>query len=91
MNKNSFFMSKLNNGKVPGIKIYNIIGIGCQTNGEDGDGIVEKSSAYLEYAENLYIKGECDETTFTYLHNDMLKPDKYHEVYDIINSTLKNN
>jgi len=90
MNKNSLFMNKLNNGEVPGVKIYNIIGTGCATNGEDGDGIVEKTSAYLEYAENFYIKGKCDEIKLTYLHNEMLKPDKYPEVYGIINETLKN-
>ena len=88
MEKTSLFMSKLNNAQIPKVKMYNIIGTGCATNNEDGDGVVEKSSAYLDFAENYYVNGRCDDTKLIVLHNDLIQPDKYPEVLNIINEIL---
>lgn len=91
MGEDSLFMNKLNNAKNPGIPIYNIIGIGCDTEGETGDGIVKNSSAYLPYAENYFVEGICKESEFEYLHVEIMDFNKYPEVYEIIKNSLKNN
>lgn len=90
MNKDSLFMSKLNTSPIPQIPVYNIIGIGCETNGEKSDGVVTNSSQYLEYARNYYIKGSCKDSEFIYLHDDILNPEKYSETAGLIKSFLKN-
>ena len=56
---------------------------------EQGDGIVEEKNAYLEGAKNYYITGECDESRFDILHNNILNLDNHPEVYEIINNSLK--
>lgn len=89
MDKSSLFMSKLNNAVQPGIPIYNIIGIGCETEGEDGDGVVTNSSQYLEYADNHFIKGSCKESEFKYLHVEIVDVEKYPEVIGLIEEGLK--
>lgn len=89
MDKDSLFMNKLNNQDNPKIPIDNIIGIGCKTNNETGDGIVKNSSAYLEFANNYYVNGTCDELKFDYLHSSLLNPDKYPKVLAIINQSLR--
>lgn len=88
MDSSSVFINKLNRANESSVPIYNIIGIGCDTDGEDGDGIVKRSSAYLSYTENYYINGTCD-SSFYYLHSDLIKVDKYPEVYDLIKEILK--
>jgi uncharacterized alpha/beta hydrolase family protein len=89
MDKDSLFLNKLNNGEKPNIPIFNIIGLGCDTDGEPGDGIVKNSSAYFEGAENYFVKGTCKGVDV--FHTEILFPDKYPEVYELINKTLKNN
>ncbi|MEK6895609.1 MAG: alpha/beta fold hydrolase [Nanoarchaeota archaeon] len=88
MDSGSVFINKLNRNNESSVPIYNIIGIGCDTDGEDGDGIVTRSSAYLSYTENYYISGTCD-SSFYYLHSDLIKVDKYSKVYDLIKEILK--
>jgi triacylglycerol esterase/lipase EstA (alpha/beta hydrolase family)/prefoldin subunit 5 len=89
MSKDSLFINKLNYAEAPNIQIYNIIGTGCKMGNETGDGIVTKSSAYLEGAKNYEINGTCNEYQFDFLHSDMIYPDKYPEVYKIISESLK--
>ncbi len=84
MDKNSLFMNKLKNSAKPTIPVYNIIGIGCDTNQETGDGVVENSSAFLDYATNYYVNGTCIAFQAKYLHTEILDPVKYPEVVDII-------
>lgn len=91
MNPNSLFLNKLNNAKKPIIPIYNIIGIGCDTDGETGDRVVTNKSAYLDYARNYYINGTCDEPNFKYLHTVMVDPNKNIEVYNLVKKILKEN
>lgn len=90
MDKNSLFMNKLNNAPTPSIPIFNIIGIGCQTNGETGDGVVTNSSQYLGYAKNYYVNGTCKETEFTYLHTEILNLKENPETYGLIKSIMNN-
>lgn len=90
MDKDSLFMSKLNNAPAPKIPIINIIGIGCDTDGEDGDGIVANSSQYLDYAENYFINSSCKESEFKYLHAEIVDIKKYPKVYKVIKDSLIN-
>ena len=89
MKEGSLFMRKLNSETPsPNIKILNIIGDGCDMgNGEYGDGIVSKNSAYLEGAINYYTLGSCG--TLSYLHTDLIYPKKYPDVCEQIKSFLK--
>lgn len=87
MNKDSLFLNKLNTGKKPNLQIFNLIGLGCDTDKEPGDGIVKNSSAYLEYANNSYVTGTCK--GINVFHTEILLPDKYPEVYKFINSSVR--
>ena len=89
MGKNSVFMNKLNNDARPAVPIYNIIGVGCNMDGENGDGIVTNSSAYLDFAENYYINGSCDELKFSYLHTEITSPDKHPEIVPLLKELIE--
>ena len=91
MSSGSFFLSKLNNHELnqPQIGIYNIIGKGCDTDGEDGDGVVTVKSAYLETAQNYYMSGNCTAFPPQLVHTDMIHPDKYPETLSILKQILK--
>ena len=82
MDARSLFMNKLNYGAVPKIPVENIIGIGCDTSGGNGDGVAKNSSVYLSWADNYYVNGTCE--GFDYLHNKMILPGKYPEVYNLV-------
>ena len=87
MGKDSLFINKLNQQEIKNIPIYNIIGTGCLMDNEQGDGIVKNSSSYLSYAKNYYVNGTCSGLNF--FHADLVDSDKYPEVYEIINQTLR--
>ncbi len=87
MYKESLFMNKLLNANSQKVSIYNIIGIGCEMDASTGDGIIKKEEAYLEYAKNYYINGNC-EGPFNYLHEDLVNINKYPKIYEIINEIL---
>ncbi|MFA5259455.1 MAG: alpha/beta hydrolase [Candidatus Pacearchaeota archaeon] len=91
MDPANLFLNKLDNAKNPKIPIYNIIGIGCDTDGETGDKVVTNNSAYLSYAKNYFINGTCEGSNFQYLHTLMVSPSKTPEVYKIIKEILKEN
>jgi hypothetical protein len=84
MDEKSLFLNKLNNAPPPNIPIYNMIGVGCETNTETGDGVVTNSSQYLAYAKNYYIEGTCQESQFIYLHTEILKPEKYPKTLNLM-------
>src|SRR3989338_3850353 len=87
MAENSILMKRLNApGKIPkNVKFYNIIGVGCDIDGFDGDGVVVKENAALDYAENIYIKGECPDFFGTELHNKIVEyPETYENILDIL-------
>nr|MBA4404947.1 hypothetical protein [Nanoarchaeum sp.] len=81
MDSTSLFMNKLNSEK-PNVKIYNIIGTNCTTDGQPSDGIALESNVYLDGAENMRINGTCEGIKL--LHNEMLNVAKYPEVMDKI-------
>ena len=90
---NSTLIKTLNdpNQQTNNEKIYSIIGVGCQmNNGAQGDGIVTKESATLNNSKTYIINGTCPLADFP-LHNEMLDPDKYPEVYDTIKEILEEN
>jgi hypothetical protein len=87
MSENSILINKLENQKKPSVNVYNIIGIGCQTNGENGDGIITNSSAYLNWAQNYYVNGTCSD--LTYLHTKLVLPKESPQTYEIVKSALK--
>ena len=81
-------MNKINDpNKVPqNVEIFNIVGTGC----DNGDGIVSKENAEFKYAENFFVNGTCDGFSEV-LHTQILDIDIYPEVYDTIQTILKNN
>jgi len=84
MNVNSIFLKKLNSAKniARNTEIFNIYGSGCDTDGEDGDGIVTTENAYLASATNIEINGQCNDFLNLEMHNDLINTDKYPEVYE---------
>ena len=63
------------------------IGIGCDMQGQDGDGIVLKESASLEGAQNYLIKGECKGLDI--FHRELTNIEKHPEIYKIILNALE--
>jgi len=88
MDSNSLFINKLNRGKLPDILIYNIVGTGCDMEGQQGDGAVTEESARLDGAKNFVINGTCRSKLMP-LHLDLRNIDLYPEVYTIIKQSLE--
>ncbi|MEM4244968.1 MAG: alpha/beta fold hydrolase [Candidatus Nanoarchaeia archaeon] len=84
----SLFLNKLNSQELPKIPIYNIVGTGCDMDGEQGDGIVTEKSATLEGAKNYFVNGTCGALEF--MHTELYDVDKYPETYRIIKEALQN-
>jgi len=87
MSADSILINKLNNQEIPSVKVYNIIGIGCDSESELSDGVVKNSSAYLPWAKNYYIRGNC--TSMEYLHTEIIYPSKYPEIYPLIRKAIR--
>jgi hypothetical protein len=58
------------------------VGIGCNTDGNDGDGIVKKESSYLPWAKNYIVEGSCSGVEF--FHITIRDMNKHPEIYEII-------
>jgi len=92
LNSNSLFLNKLNTQRSDTVKITNIVGVGCNMNGDaymDGDGVVLKDNAALAESgsiKNYYINGSCTSTDF--LHLNILDTTKYPELMPIIGAGL---
>jgi len=82
------FMKKLNDPKnqpsMPRTLI--IIGSGCDTNGNDGDGVVSVQNAMLSNTSLVTINGTCAGTE--QLHTNLLNIELYPEVYNAIKDFL---
>lgn len=92
MQENSLFLNKLNNPSLQpsSVKIYTIIGQGCQRDGKDGDGIVTAEQASLKGivpATEFYVNGTCP--SFSQFHVDLLDTGKHPGVYRIISGILQ--
>ncbi len=55
--------------------------------GKDGDGIVLAESAYMDNTESRFIEGTCK--SFTKLHTELMNPEKYPNVLDVVENFLK--
>jgi len=89
LNAGSLFLNKLNNERTDKVKTFNIIGTGCNMNGEDGDGIVLAKNAILPGSIEYQIHGNC--STIDFLHNNMLDLSKYPQTLEAIKGILQNN
>lgn len=87
MAQNSVFMKRLNDYKLK-LPVATIIGKGCDTDGIDGDGVVSVDSSFVEYADTNFIEGKCKDIFGTEMHSDLLDPEKYPEVYEVLKDIL---
>ncbi len=86
MQQGSLLLSRLRNQEFSNVGVFNIVGVGCETEGEDGDGIVQKDNAVLEGARNYFVNGTC--SGFNFLHSEIILPNKHPEVYEILREIL---
>lgn len=90
MSSGSQFMSSIENQPLNNMAVYLINGRGCDTDGEDGDGVVKYRETML-YGSNLKsydINGKCSSLS-SLLHEEIIDIDKYPEVYSDILSILE--
>ncbi|MDP2909393.1 MAG: alpha/beta fold hydrolase [Nanoarchaeota archaeon] len=88
LTEGSLFLNKLNRGQKPEIPVYTIVGTGCEMDGGIGDGIVLEDHSTIPWAENYIIQGVCS-GKLNPLHLDLLKPDAYPEVHQLILKSLE--
>jgi hypothetical protein len=90
MYDDSVFMKKLNdpNYILEDVELFTISGSGCQTAGEDGDGVITMDNSLVPYATSFIVEGVCDDTYGKGLHNDLLDIDKYPLVYEYVKEAL---
>ena len=90
MASDSIFLKRLNTPQNAFQEIdgYTIRAVGCDMDGEDGDGIVLARSVPLNYTTNLEIEGECTDSLDSNLHTRMLNPNEYPETYELIRAIL---
>lgn len=90
MQENSLFINKLNDPlKQPvKVKLYSIIGQGCQMKFGDGDGIVSTKNAKLENAKLYFVNGTCGGVFGAVLHTDILDIERYPETYRVVAEIL---
>jgi uncharacterized alpha/beta hydrolase family protein len=81
MKSGSLFLRKLNSQPLPDIPFTNIVAIGCDMNGQEGDGIVLEKSATLPGANTIVIEGECKgtETLHTNFIRTFSKDDTFYQ------------
>ncbi|MGE0793423.1 MAG: hypothetical protein AB7V77_04575 [Candidatus Woesearchaeota archaeon] len=87
LSENSIFLKRLDDYDIS-IPVYNIIGQGCDTNGLDGDGIVSVNSAKLDFANNIYINGTCNDFLGVDFHMNIVNSD---ETYNLVKEILFEN
>jgi len=91
MKSDGLFIKKLNDlSDQPDIKnMYLVVGRGCDTDGVQGDGVVNVNNALipnLPKSHILYVNGTCSGTNL--LHNNLLNVDEYPQVYKFVKETL---
>lgn len=91
MQEHSLFLNKLNDpaNQPHNVKLYTIIGEGCQMKNGKGDGVVLAKNAKLNNATTYLIKGTCTGLFGETLHTEILNVGKYPKTYDIIKKILK--
>ncbi len=87
MRADSPFLARLNDpARQPSIPVTVVYGLGCDTQGEPGDGVVTAASARLDGAENVAVNGSCAGTDL--LHTEMLDPVRYPAVFGEVKALL---
>lgn len=88
MYEKSKFITKLNANISETIpqKISIIAGLGCEMDGQDGDGITTKNNILLPDVKTFYIQGTCG--ALPDMHSDMLNPKLYPTVFETIISEI---
>ncbi|HIH43128.1 TPA: alpha/beta fold hydrolase [Candidatus Woesearchaeota archaeon] len=91
MAADSIFLKKLNDKNTPKKtnNLFTISGTGCNMDSGEGDGIIYLDDAKLENAKNFIVEGSCKDSLGVELHNDLLDPELYPKVYDIVKQVLK--
>ncbi len=91
MQENSLFINKVNDpSKQPSkVKLYTLIGRGCQMDEKDGDGIVAIENAELSNAKIYFVNGTCGGVFGSKLHTELLDTDTYPETYKAVAEILK--
>ena len=91
MRENSLFINKLNDPlKQPTkVKLYTIIGQGCQMKSGDGDGIVLSENVKLDNSKLHYVNGTCGGFFGSILHTEILNINKYQVTYNLVKEILK--
>jgi pimeloyl-ACP methyl ester carboxylesterase len=90
MDADSIFLKRLNTPQnaFETIDGYTIRAIGCDMEGEDGDGIVLARNVPLPYTTNYVVEGECTDSLNSNLHTRFLNPNEHRETYELIRSIL---
>jgi len=87
MSAGSSMLAKLNDpSRLPTVPVIMIVGLGCNTGGEDGDGVVTAASARLPWATDVEVPGNC--SSFETLHTALLDPARYPTTYMIIKEAI---
>ncbi|MBI2136050.1 alpha/beta hydrolase [Candidatus Woesearchaeota archaeon] len=94
MAADSIFLKRLNdkNTNKKTDNIYTIAGTGCKMDSGEGDGIVYLEDAKLvnsENAKNFVVEGDCKDSLGVELHNNLLDPELYPKVYEVVKQVLK--
>ncbi|MFH1248878.1 MAG: alpha/beta fold hydrolase [archaeon] len=88
MSEGSDFLKNLNGIPLKNeTKIYSIYASGCDTEGKDGDKVVQKDSAILANAINYEMKANCSRI-FDVPHLAIMDIAEYPKTYEIIKSIL---
>jgi len=93
MTEGSIFLKRLNNpNNVPKkTRIYTIAGVGCNTYGKPGDGVVIADNVVLDFAKNYRIEGRCTDLVQSDLHGRMLQPEIYPQTLKILKEIIADN
>ena len=91
MQENSLFINKLNDPfkQTISVRLYAVIGQGCQMKLGKGDGIVLAENAKLENARLYFVNGTCGGLFGGSLHTEILDIDRYDETYRKVREILE--
>jgi hypothetical protein len=91
MSADSVFLKRLNAQSTTKktSNIFTIAGSGCDMPLGKGDGVILVNDAHLTYSKNFQVAGKCSENLRSQLHNRLVDPDKFPEVYEIVKEILE--
>lgn len=89
MSSGSLFLSNLNEDPKVKNSFYTIRSNACEMDVCNGDGVVCEDSVFLKGANNYLINGSCNDFLGTNLHSDLIDPEKYPKVTELVKRILK--